>query len=89
MEKKESLRILKDWADNNFIMVQDRSWTDRAYFPIPGKSVGSLVGIIAGRMDFYFDDNEFVDGDKTIIVVVPEKTTTGQFFQRLQELGLI
>lgn len=88
MVRNKALEILKDWANEDFVMIQNRSWADRSYFPIPNHTVGTLVGTIVGRKDFYFDDNEFVDEDKTIIVVVPEKTTTGQFFRRLQELGL-
>lgn len=89
MDKQKALDILKDWADKDFAMIKNDRWADEAYFPMLGKSVGALVGIVAGRDDFYFDDNEFVDGSRTIIVVKPWETTTGQFFRRLQELGII
>jgi DNA-binding cell septation regulator SpoVG len=51
--------------------------------------VGMLVKSVTGKDEFYFDDNEFVRGDKTIFVVVPEKSTTRDLFDKLVELDII
>ena len=42
-----------------------------------------------GKDEFYFDDNEFVQGDKTIFVVLPGKSTTKDLFNKLVELKII
>jgi len=89
IEKELVIKSLKEWADGDFVMIKNRTWTDGAYFPIEGNSVGSLVGSINGKDEFYFDDNEFVQGGKTIFVVKPEKSTTKDLFNKLIEIGVI
>ena len=89
MEKDLAVKSLKEWADKNFVMIKDRKWTDGAMFPAEGNSVGSLVGAINAKDEFYFDDNEFVQGDKTVFVVKPEISTTKELFDKLIETGVI
>jgi hypothetical protein len=89
IEKEYAMNTLKTWADLNFVMIKNRTWTSGAYFPDDKNSVGSLVHAINGNYDFYFDDNEFVQDDKTIFVVKHEKSTTKDLFNKLIELGII
>ncbi len=89
IEKEYAMGILKEWADLNFVMIENRAWTSGAYFPDDKNSVGTLVKAINRKHDFYFDDNEFVQDDKTIFVVRPEKSTTKDLFNKLIELGII
>ena len=83
------METLKNWADQNSVMIRNRTWTDNSVFPDGKNTVGTLVNAINGKDEFYFDDNEFVQGDKTIFVVLPEKSTTKDLFNKLVELKII
>ena len=89
IEKDYAIETLKNWADQNFVMIENRSWVENSYFPDGKNTVGTLVSVINGKHDFYFDDNEFVQDDKTIFVVRPEKSTTKDLYNRLVELNII
>jgi hypothetical protein len=89
IEKDYAIETLKNWADQNFVMIKNRSWVENSYFPDGKNTVGTLVKAINGKHDFYFDDNEFVQDDKTIFVVRPEKSTTKDLYNRLVELNII
>jgi hypothetical protein len=41
------------------------------------------------KNEYYFDDNEFVQGDKTIMEVKVGVTTSKMFYAKLIELGII
>jgi len=89
IEKDYAMETLKNWADQNLVMIRNRTWMDNSYFPDGENTLGTLVSVINGKHDFYFDDNEFVQDDKTIFVVRPERSTTKDLFNRLVELNLI
>lgn len=89
MDKQTAFRILKSWATDDRVMIRDRSWVPGVYFPDFKNSIGHFVTLINGDAQFYFDDNEFVMWDKTIIVVQPDKTTTREFFNRLRQMQII
>ena len=88
-KKEYAMETLRNWADQNSVMIQNRTWTGNSYFPDGKNTVGMLVKAVTGKDEFYFDDNEFVRGDKTIFVVVPEKSTTKDLFDKLVELDII
>ena len=89
VSKESAITILREWANKNFVMIKNRKWADDAYFPNGKNSVGELVGEINGVREFYFDDNEFCKGDKTIFVVKPGISTTKDLFNKLVEIGVI
>ena len=89
IKKDYAMETLKKWADQNLVMIRNRSWVDNSYFPDDKNTLGTLVSVINGKHDFYFDDNEFVQDDKTIFVVRPERSTTKDLFNRLVELNII
>ena len=89
IKKEYAAQVLKEWADKNFVMIKERSWQENAYFPDSSNTLGTLVGAINGKDDFYFDDNEFVRGDKTIFVVKPEITKTRDLYNELVKMGII
>ncbi len=94
VSKKYALETLKEWADDNIVMVSKQGrygvWTYRGYEPDGENSVGTLVKAVAKRKEeYYFDDNEFVRGSKTIMVIEVGKTTSKMFYDKLVELGII
>ena len=89
IKKEYAMETLKNWADQNLVMIENRTWMGNSVFPDGKNTVGTLVNALTGKDEFYFDDNEFVRGDKTIFVVRPEKSTTKDLFNRLVELNII
>lgn len=89
IKKKYAMETLKNWADQNFVMIENRTWMGNSVLPDGKNTVGTLVNAIIGKHEFYFDDNEFVQGDKTIFVVRPGKSTTKDLFNKLVELNII
>ena len=95
INKDKALMILKGWAEGNLVILKKDDngrgfWSEYGYFPDGKNSVGNLVGAVSGdNKTYYFDDNEFVAGDKTIIVVKPGKTTTKEFYDKLVDLGIV
>jgi len=89
IKKEYAMETLKNWADQNLVMIENRTWMGNSVFPDGKNTVGTLVNALTGKDEFYFDDNEFVRGDKTIFVVRPEKSTTKDLFNKLVELNII
>jgi hypothetical protein len=110
--KEEAQKLLKVFADNDFVMLPHSNWAEGVYNPKnyfekkaswiakfgwSSYTLGELVMIAAGRPvvfspdvnAFYFDDNEFVEGDKTIFVVKPNKTTSKEFYDMLVKKGIL
>jgi hypothetical protein len=94
ISKKYALETLKKWADDDIVMVVKQGrhgvWTEDGLSPDGESLVGCLVKAAAKKKDeYYFDDNEFVKGDKTIMVVKVGVTTSKMFYAKLIELEII
>jgi hypothetical protein len=94
ISKKYALATLKEWADDDIVMTVKMGrygvWSNNGLRPDGENTVGCLVKAAAKRKnEYYFDDNEFVQGDKTIMEVKVGITTSKMFYAKLIELGII
>jgi hypothetical protein len=66
------------------ILIKNRKWNIDT-----SKLVDLLKSAAKIKDDYYFDDNDFVKGDKTVMTVKSDSTSLGDLIDTLKNKGII
>ena len=86
MSRERALRELEklESFSGEELMIEDRKFNFNMI-----ELISIIRSAVIEKDSYYFDDNDFVKGDKTIISIKNNVTTIGEFIKELRNKGII